>query len=152
MTERVNGRRRMLTQPGRIYAARSRALNWIKVGFSLDVERRLTEVNRRFHVMAPFDLIGSTPGVYESERQLHRILRPFRHNRVGLSREIYPALPIVEKIVTEFVAAKERPPLDHQAVSDCARWAIRRAYQDDLSFLVRDFYALAASYEYREAQ
>jgi hypothetical protein len=143
-------RKRMLTQPGHIYAAYSKGECWIKLGFSLDVDRRLGEINSRFHQLAPFTLIGKTPSVYAAERQMHRILGPFRHRRIGLSRELYLAMPAVEKIVKAIVEGVDRPAMDYREVHVCATWAINQAHQQPIPDLVRDLYRTAHYTNYRE--
>jgi len=143
-------RMRMLTQPGHLYAAYSKGECWIKVGFSLDVDRRLGEISHRFRHLAPFTLIGKTPSVYAAERQIHRILAPFRHHRIGLSRELYLAIPVVESVVKTVVAGIDRPEMDYRAVHECVKWAIKQAYVEPIPDLVRDLYRQAYQSNYRE--
>lgn len=142
------GRRRMLTQPGHLYAAYSRGECWIKVGFSLDVDRRIYGLNSRFKQLAPFTLIGATPSLYRSERQLHRILRPFRDYQIGLSRELYLAVPALERLVRVVVDGVDRPPLDWSDLLECTRWA--RAQASPIRADIRDLYRLARRTNYRE--
>lgn len=147
---RSEARNRMLTQAGHLYAAYSKEQCWIKLGFSLDVDRRLREINSRFPVLAPFSLIGSTPSVYEAERQMHRILAPFRHYAVGLSRELYLALPKVEELIKTVVGGRDRPPMTLEEVRLAARWSVAHACQPGMRDHVRSIYTLAHRTGYRE--
>src|SRR5690242_17565898 len=119
----AEGRRRMLTSPGHVYAAYSRGECWIKLGFSLDVTRRIHDLNSRFKPLAPFTLIGTTPSTYRAERQLHRILQPFRDHQIGLSRELYLSVPALERVVREVVSSDDRPPLHWEDLLECTRWS-----------------------------
>jgi hypothetical protein len=141
-------RERMLTQPGHLYAAFSKGECWIKLGFSLNVDRRIGEINRRFPQLAPFSLIGKTPSLYRAERQMHRILWPFREYQTGLSRELYLAVPAVQRIIKTVVTGVDRPPLDYQQVRECFDWALKQAspIRDD----IRDWYRVARQTNYQE--
>lgn len=143
-------RNRMLTQPGRLYAAQSKGGNWIKVGFSLNVERRMGEINRRFPALAPFKLLGSTVATYEVERQIHRILAPFRFSCVGLSRELYLAFPKVVEVATGIVAWPERQRLPFDEYLECARWARACTSKTEMYSHVREIYRAAYKSGYRE--
>lgn len=149
MSERHSqGRKRMLSDPGYLYAAYSRGECWIKVGFSLNVPRRLGTLNSRFKQLAPFTLIGATLSLYRAERQIHRILLPFRDFHIGLSRELYLAVPALESAVKMVVAGVDRPPMDWRDVSDCVKWsrAQARPIRDD----IRHFYRVARQANFRE--
>lgn len=144
-------RQRMLTQPGHLYAAYSRRECWIKVGFSLNVQRRLVEINHRFKSLAPFHLIGTAAATYESERQMHRILRPYRCQAVGLSRELYLAVPSLEEIVKDAVSGRDRPPMPPEDVRLAARASIQTVYGNGLKDDIRHIYSLFANNGYLEA-
>lgn len=144
-------RNRMLTQPGRLYAAQSKGELWIKIGFSLNVERRMREINRRFPALAPFKLIGSTAATYEVERQIHRILSPFRFSHVGLSRELYLAFPRVVQVATGIVDWPERQRLTLDEYIECARWARACTKSTELYSRVRAIYRSARANDYQEA-
>lgn len=141
-------RNRMLTEPGMLYAAYSRGECWIKLGFSLNVERRLGEINHRFPQLAPFTLIGKTPSLYRVERQFHRILWPFRDHQVGLSRELYLAVPALANLVKMVVSGVDRPPLPWPQYRECSRWALQQA--SPIRDGIRDLYRLARHTNYRE--
>ena len=146
----AEARDRMLTQPGYLYAAHSAGKCWIKVGFSLNVDRRLRELNSRFPQLAPFSLIGKTPSVYRAEQQFHRILSRFRFHAIGLSRELYLALPIVEKLVRTVVEGEDRPPLTLDEYLETARWASKCASTPGLRDIVRDLYTAGYRTGFRE--
>lgn len=141
----------MLTEPGTLYAAYSRGKCWIKIGFTLDMNRRLDGLNHRFKSLAPFSIIGKAAAVYESERQMHRILRPFRCLRVGLSRELYLAIPEVEEIVDASFANGSRPPLPLEEVHWAARASINTVNRAGMRDGIRHVYELFANNGYREA-
>lgn len=143
-------RNRMLTQPGHLYAAYSSGKCWIKVGFSLNVPRRMGEINRRFPALAPFTLIGATPSVYSAERQMHRILSRFRFHAIGLSRELYLALPVVEKLVQTVVEGVDRPRLTLDEYIATSRWASECARKPRLREIVHDFYTVGYRTGFRE--
>lgn len=143
-------RDRMLTQPGHLYAAYSAGKCWIKVGFSLNVDRRLRELNHRFPALAPFSLIGKTPSLYRAERQLHRTLAPFRFHAVGLSRELYLAIPKLEEVVQAVVAKDEFPPLTLDELLSGMRWARAYATRSGIRDHVRDLYQVAHRTGFRE--
>lgn len=145
------GRRRMLTESGTLYAAYSRGKCWIKIGFTLDLNRRLDGLNHHFKSLAPFSVIGKAAAVYKSERQMHRILWPFRCNRVGLSRELYLAIPEVEEIVKAAFANGSRPPLPLEDVHVAAMAAIRTVNSDGMRDGIRHVYELFARNGYLEA-
>ena len=141
----------MLTQPGTLYAAYSRGKCWIKIGFTLDLNRRLDGINHRFKSLAPFSVIGKAAAVYESERQMHRILKPFRCHATGLSRELYLAIPEVEEIVSRAFANGSRPPLPLEDLRVATMASIRTIYDAGMRDGIRHIYGLFASNGYLEA-
>lgn len=147
---RSEARDRMLTQPGHLYAAYSAGKCWIKVGFSLNVERRLRDLNSRFAPLAPFSLIGKTPSLYRAEQQIHRTLSPFRFHAVGLSRELYLATPKLEEVVHAVVEKDDFPPLELDELLAGMRWARAYATRSGIRDHVRDLYRAAYTTGYRE--
>jgi hypothetical protein len=55
---------------GQVYFLKAPAVNLIKIGFSIDPERRLNEV--RLISPTPVEFMGSIRGDYEEERALHQ--------------------------------------------------------------------------------
>lgn len=74
-------------QPGRLYAGMFRDGRLVKVGFSLDVERRLKDLALLFG--EPLKLIHDIPAYWQQERWLHRFLGKRHRVPVCGSRETY---------------------------------------------------------------
>lgn len=120
-------RRKMLTQPGRLYAAYSRYCDWIKVGFTLRLEDRLESIGRQYVDFAPFSLIGSVPSTWGAEQQLHTMLSPFRQRHTGRTKELYPAVFSVSGAMKRILANDEWQRLPFDAYREVRQWASEAA-------------------------
>jgi hypothetical protein len=116
-------------EPGHLYAARSLDGVWIKVGFSTCLQDRLKAINHEYSIGGRLSLIGATPSVFRAEQQIHRCLRPFLQGKQTQGRELYPAVPSLESVVSIVVSGRDRPPLDLDDYLDLARWCRSEARQ-----------------------
>lgn len=119
-SERIHGH-------SRLYAARSADGRWVKVGFSMFLEQRLSAINHDFLHYAPFSPIGSTRSCYRAEQQLHRVLAPFRQRNKGHSIEIYPAVAALEQVVVTIVEGADRPAFSFDEFFELKRWCRKAA-------------------------
>lgn len=120
-------RKRMLTQPGHLYAVYSRYCDWIKIGFTLDIEKRRKAINRQYADFAPFSLIGSVRSTWAAEQQLHRCFAPFRHRRTASTAELYPAVPSLVQNVRALLTHREWPVMPAERATALRRYAFRVA-------------------------
>ena len=124
---RLTPRNHFTDEPGHLYAARSLDGGWIKVGFSTRLEDRLKAINHEYGIGGRLSLIGATPSVFRAEQQIHRCLRPFLQRKQTQGRELYPAVPSLEAVVSLVVSGRDRPPLDLDDYLDLARWCRAKA-------------------------
>jgi hypothetical protein len=108
-----------------VYVAKSKDGNWYKIGFSACPSERIAKLDREYAYHAPFKLMGKVKAPSRVEQEVHSILRPFRYERRGYSREIYPAAPSVRSFIDAFLAVPFRMPLDFDDWTEATRWARR---------------------------
>lgn len=115
---------RMLTQRGWLYAGFSRYCDWVKIGFTIrrPVER-LNECASRYPHFGPFSLIGTLRSTWAAEQQIHRVLSPFRHNRVAITAELYPSSPSLVGAVRKILDNDEWLPLPADHAIEVRKWA-----------------------------
>lgn len=112
---------------GHIYACYSRYCDWIKLGFSVDPQRRFRELNREHPNFAPFTPIGVTRGTLEAEQQIHRAMVPFRRLGWVGSYELYPASHSVVGVAKAIVANEVFWRINNGDMAVFERWAERAA-------------------------
>jgi hypothetical protein len=84
----ARGKARVKAGEGVLYVAEWRDKNTIKVGHTIDLERRIKELGiHREYVR----LLGSFPAPIEVERAFHKRMRPFQ-----IEGEVYPRAVLTE--------------------------------------------------------
>lgn len=126
-------RRKMLTDPGWLYAARSRYCDWIKIGFtSKSAKVRLAACNNQYAEFAPFSLIRAIPSTWAAEQQLHYLLAPFRQRHKGRTAELYPAVPALVAGINIIFSNSRWDRMSYDEWRHIIEWS-RRAAQHPLN-------------------
>lgn len=82
----------------RVYVIGTPGSSTVKIGRSINVERRLADIQRMSPV--PLEVLWSTPGGHELETALHRHFRPYRSHGEWF-RFHRPAAPLIRRAVED---------------------------------------------------
>lgn len=121
-SRRAAARRRVMTEPGHIYAAASADGKWIKIGFSLDVADRIRGLNLEYKGDAEFTLIATTRSTYRTEQQMHRFMQPLHQVHIAAGKEFYPVMPAVQEVVKELIELPEQLEIDSDWYLHLLKW------------------------------
>lgn len=136
-------RRKMLTDSGWLYAARSRYCDWIKIGFtSKGAKVRLDSCNKQYAEFAPFSLIRAVSSTWRAEQQLHSVLAPFRQRNVGRTKELYPAVPSLVLLLENMLWRPRWDYVEWPKSRDFREWAHRHAAYPDNRQMALEYYEL----------
>lgn len=121
-------RKKMLSEPGQLYAAYSRYCDWVKIGFTSKTGReRLEAVEHQYPLFAPFTLIGETRSDWCAEQQLHGLMEPFRQRKTASTKELYPAVYAVMDLVKYVIRHREWLSLEWPQRRQIREWIRERA-------------------------
>lgn len=114
-----------------IYVARTGDERWIKIGFSSHLTKRLNSLDAAFPEYAPFIPVGACRSSFRTEQQIHRAMRSLH---VEGCREIYPAIPPVERLADCLVAQDHLPHFEIDEYFALKDWAKRLSAHLQRSF------------------
>lgn len=130
-TPAVAARRAVETDPGWIYVADLPRGDVVKIGFSLNVEKRLKKVAANYATHGKLELRATWPALITEERKLHKALISLRLSRVLKSAgEFYCRIPVLDHMLT---AVAQRPGLEDLTFRewrDLQRWLSARAVRE----------------------